>query len=119
MGSFRVNRVAEDIKREIYDIMRTVKDPRVNGILSIVNVEVAPDMSLAKIYVSSLDGIEGAQSAVKGLQSAAGFIRRELGFRIKLRKTPELKFIADNGIEESARITKMLSDLKRTDTDED
>ncbi len=113
MANYRVDRIAEDIKQEVYDIMRTLKDPRITGILSIVKVEVAPDVTLARIYVSSLDGFDRAKEAVVGLNSAAGFVRRELNGRLKLRRSPEIKFIADNGIEQSAKISKMLDELKK------
>lgn len=113
MANYRVDRIAEDIKQEVYDIMRTLKDPRITGLLSIVKVEVAPDVTLARIYVSSLDGFDRAKEAVVGLNSAAGFVRRELNGRLKLRRSPEIKFIADNGIEQSAKISKMLDELKK------
>ena len=77
-----------------------------------MKVDLANDFSYAKVYVSSFDGLESAQTAVKGLNSAAGFIRRELNIRLKLHKSPELKFIADNSIERSAELLKMIGDLE-------
>lgn len=111
MPSFRTERTAEDVKRELTDIMRGLKDPRITGLLSIVKLELAGDYSHCKVYISSLEGLESANNAVKGLTSAAGFIRREIGLRLKMRRSPEFHFIADSGIERSAEINKMLKDL--------
>ena len=100
MAGYKIDRISEDIKRELISIMRDVKDPRVSGkLLSVVKVDVSNDLSYAKVYVSSLQGVESALEAVKGLKSAAGFIRGRLGSALHLRKTPELKFVADDSIE--------------------
>lgn len=112
MANVKALRACEDIKRELADIFHSVKDPRVTGFLTVVKVDLANDFSYAKVYVSSFDGLESAQTAVKGLNSAAGFIRRELNIRLKLHKSPELKFIADNSIERSAELLKMIGDLE-------
>lgn len=111
MAGYKIGRNSEDIRRELADIMRSLKDPRITGLLSIVRVDLSGDMSHAKVYVSSMDGIEAAREAVKGLQHASGFIRRELNNRLKLRTSPELKFIADNSIEHGAEISRMLKEL--------
>lgn len=115
MAGYRIDRVSEDIKREIASIMRELKDPRIQGMLTVVNVEVSSDASFAKVYVSAMEGIETAQLAVKGLTSATGFIRREVGKRLRLRKTPELKFIADDSIERGMGIAKMIGDIVSDD----
>lgn len=112
MAEYKINRISEDVKRELTDILRTVKDPRVSGFLSIVKVEVTSDLSYAKIYVSSLEGLEQTKSAVQGLKKAAGYIRRELDHRLKLRRSPELLFVADDSIEVSADISRILQGLK-------
>lgn len=111
MASFRTARAEEDVKRELTDIMRGLKDPRITGLLSIVKLELANDYSHCKVYISSLDGLEAAQNAVKGLTSAAGFVRREISARLKIRRSPEFHFIADDGIEHSAEINKKLKGL--------
>lgn len=111
MPSFRTARAEEDVKRELTDIMRELKDPRITGILSIVKLELAGDYSHCKVYISSLDGLEASKNAVKGLANAAGFIRREIGLRLKMRRSPEFHFIADDGIEHSAEINKKLKGL--------
>lgn len=111
MAGFRINRVSEDIKREITALIRELKDPRVAGkMLTVVRVEVSSDASYAKVYVSDIKGIDSAREAVKGLTSAMGYIRREVGNRLHLRKTPELKFVADDSIEQGFNMFKKLSD---------
>ena len=111
MAGYRTDRVSEDIKREIATMMRELKDPRIQGMLTVVNVEVSSDASFAKVYVSAMEGIETAKLAVKGLTSAKGYIRREIGKRLHLRKTPELRFIADDSIEKGMNITRMLNNI--------
>lgn len=113
MPSYRSDRTNEDIRRELTAILRTVKDPRVSGLISIVRVEVAGDMGSARVYVSSMEGLDSAKQAVKGLTSAAGYMRRQLGLALRLRAVPELRFVADDSIEYSAGIAKTLNDLKR------
>lgn len=114
MASYRMSRVSEDISRELTAILRTVKDPRVTGgMLSIVRVEVTNDLSYATVYVSSLQGMAAARDAVKGLESAAGYMRTSLGAALKLRHVPELRFVADDSIEYSARIAQTLHELHK------
>lgn len=102
--------MSEDIKREISAIIREeIKDPRVSGkLLSVVRTELSGDNSHCKVYISGLDGIDTARTAVKGLESASGMIKRLISNKLRLKKCPELKFIADNSIEHSAEIAKML-----------
>lgn len=111
MPSFKNDRMSEDIHRELTDIFRSVKDPRVSSLLSIVRVELAGDGSHCKVYVSSLSGWDDTVESVKGLRSAAGFIRRELFARLKMRKSPELHFIADDSIARGAEITRKLDGM--------
>ena len=103
--------MAEYIKREMTSILRELKDPRIDKMLTIVRADLSGDMSNCKIYVSSFNGLEKAKESVQGLKSASGFIRRELFHRLKMRKSPELTFIADNSIERSADISKKLNEL--------
>ena len=120
MPSFKNDRLSEDIHRDMTDILRQVKDPRVSSMLSVVRVELAGDGSHCKIYVSSLNGLDDARASVKGLRSAAGFIRRELFARLKMRKSPELHFIADDSIARGAEVTKKLSSMTFSeDTEEE
>lgn len=106
MASYRASRTEEDIKRELTDIMRTLKDPRISGLISVVKMDLSRDMSHCKVYISSMDGMDAAQNAVKGLTSAAGYIKRELNSRMKLRKLPDFHFIADDSIAYSADISR-------------
>ncbi|MBQ2847838.1 MAG: 30S ribosome-binding factor RbfA [Clostridia bacterium] len=117
MAGYRIDRVSEDIRREIAAIMRELKDPRIQGMLTVVNVEVSSDASFAKVYVSAMEGIETAKLAVKGLTSATGYIRREVGKRLRLRKTPELKFVADDSIEKGMGIARMIGDFTSESND--
>ena len=112
MPSHRMGRTTEDIRRELTAILREVKDPRVQGMISIVRVEVTNDLSYCTVYISSMEGMEQAKTAVKGLKSAAGFIRRELASSLYLRHVPELIFKATDSIEYGAHISKILHDLE-------
>ena len=112
MAGYRTDRVSEDIKREIVAMIRELKDPRVKDkMLTVVRVEVSSDLSYAKVYVSAFEGLDTAKEAVKGLVSATGRIRREVGTRLHLRKTPELKFIADDSVEHGMEIFKKLEEV--------
>lgn len=113
MAGYRIDRVSEDIKREIIAVIRELKDPRVmDKMITVVRVEVSSDASYAKAYISALDGIDTAKEAVKGLKSATGYVRREVGKRLHLRKTPELLFVADDSIEHGMNIVKIMDDLR-------
>lgn len=114
MAGYRQDRVSEDIKREIIAVIRELKDPRVKDkMLTVVRVDVSHDISFAKVYISALDGIDSAKEAVKGLVSATGRIRHEVGARLRLRKTPEMKFVADDSVEHGMEIFKKIEDLTR------
>ncbi|MBD5098528.1 MAG: 30S ribosome-binding factor RbfA [Clostridiales bacterium] len=111
MPSNRIGRINEEIQREMSSLIRTVKDPRVAdaGMVSVTAVETTPDLKYAKIYVSVLDKTASAQ-ALKGLKSASGYLRRELGHALNLRNTPELSFVRDDSIDKGAHILDMLRD---------
>ena len=120
MPNYRMDRTGEDIMRELTAILRTVKDPRVTDtLLSIVRVDVTRDLSYATVYISSMSGMDAAKEAVKGLKSAAGYMRRELGSALKLRHTPELRFVADDSIEYSTNIAAMLNKISKTEVADD
>ncbi len=113
MSGHKIERITEDIKRELTAIFRELKDPRVTSTLvSIVRVEVTNDLSYCKIYVSTIDGIEKTNKAVLGLKSANGYIKHELGSRLKLRHIPELIFVATDFIEYGLDLSKKIDDLK-------
>ena len=115
MASNRINRINEEIQKSLADALRTVKDPRVSGtMISVTRVETTPDLRYAKVYVSFLEENKAAD-AMKGLKSASGFLRRELGAALRLRYTPELQFIADDSIQYGAHILGLINDANRRD----
>ena len=89
-----------------------MKDPRVHGLVSITAVDTAPDLRYAKVYVSMLDKSD-VKEVVKGLKSASGYLRRELGQALQLRYTPELTFVADDSIAEGAHILELIEKLDK------
>lgn len=109
MASNRIGRINEEIQRELATLIRTVKDPRVHGLVSITAVETTPDLRFAKVHVSVLDKSD-VKEVVKGLRSAGGYLRRELGRALNLRYTPELQFVEDDSIDQGAHILSMLRD---------
>ena len=111
MAGYKINRLTSDIKLCLSEILKDVKDPRVSKMLSIVKVDVSNDLSYAAVYVSAIEGYAETVSSVKALKGAAGYIRRELGARMSLRKVPELRFIADDSIEQSANISRIIQSL--------
>lgn len=121
MPNFKNARLSEDIKREISGLIRErIKDPRVKfGLVSVVRTELSGDNSHCKVYISHLDGMDASKNAVKGLESASWMIRREISNKLHLKKCPELKFIADDSIEHSAEIAKMLEDMEISDDSHD
>ena len=110
MAGYRIVRINDDIKRELAQLIPNLKDPRVRGLISITRVDTTPDLRYCKVYVSALDKGDG-KDMVKGLKSASGYIRRELGQRLRLRHVPEMHFKATDSIEYSANISKILNDL--------
>ncbi len=117
MSATRMGRINEEIQRAMSELIRTVKDPRVQGLISITRVDTTADLKYAKIYVSVLDK-QDADQVVKGLKSAAGYLRRELGRAVNLRATPELTFIRDDSIDHGAHILEIIEglDIKQEDT---
>ncbi len=122
MPGFKIGRITSDIERELSSILREVKDPRVSKLISVVKVNVSGDMSYATVYVSAIEGYDKTVESVKGLKSAAGYIRRELGSRLSLRKVPELRFVADDSIIKSAEISRIIDSFEKSqnqDTEEE
>ena len=110
MPSNRIGRINEEIQRELSALLRTLKDPRLHsGLLTITHVDTTSDLRYARIFISALDKSR-EKDMMKGLKSAAGYLRRELGAALNLRYTPELQFIADDSIEKGAHILEMLRD---------
>ena len=110
MPSNRIGRINEEIQRELSTLLRTLKDPRLQGgLLTITHVDTTSDLRWCKVYVSALDKSQ-EKEMLKGLKSAAGYLRRELGAAVQLRYTPQLEFIADDSIQHGAHILQMLRD---------
>ena len=107
MASNRIGRINEEIQRELSSLIPNVKDPRVSGMISVTAVDTTPDLRYAKVYISVLDKSDCAQ-VLKGLKSASGFLRREMGHSLQLRYTPELTFVRDDSIDKGAHILEML-----------
>lgn len=111
--SMRANRVAELMKKELSDIIsRRLKDPRV-GFVTVTDVDVTGDLQQAKVYFTVLGDEETKTATMQALEKASGFIRSEIGSRIRLRKTPELHFEFDESIDYGNRIEKLIADLNK------
>ena len=120
MASNRIGRINEELQRELSSLIRTLKDPRVQqSMVSVTKVEVTGDLRYAKVYISVLDK-DKSKETLKGLKSAGGFLRREIGSRLQLRYTPELIFEQDDSIAYGARMYDLLKslDIKEDDGDE-
>ena len=111
MASNRINRINQDLQFALSDLIRSLKDPRVQqSMVTITKVEATGDLRYAKVYISVLDK-EKSKDTLKGLRSAGGFLRREISARMQLRYTPELVFEEDHAIEHGARIFDILATL--------
>jgi len=112
MASNRIGRINEEIQKELSSLIRNLKDPRVaNTMISITHVETTPDLRYAKVYVSFLQE-DKAADAMKGLKSAGGYLRRELGSALNLRYTPELVWALDDSITYGAKMLKLINSLE-------
>ena len=112
MASNRIGRINEEIQKELASLIRNLKDPRVqNTMISITRVETTPDLRYAKIYASFLEDNK-ANDALKGLKSAGGYLRRELGRALNLRYTPELVWELDDSITYGAKMLKLINSLE-------
>ena len=112
MASNRINRINEEIQKELSALLRTVKDPRVQDtMISITRVETTPDLRYTKVYVSFLQE-EKAADAMKGLKSAAGYLRRELGSALNLRYTPQIMWALDDSITYGAKMLALINSLE-------
>ena len=120
MASNRINRINEEIQKELSSLLRTVKDPRVQDtMISITRVETTPDLRYTKVYVSFLQE-EKVKDAMAGLKSAAGFLRRQLGSNLKLRYAPEIVWAMDDSITYGAKMLALINSLEvRHDDDEE
>lgn len=116
----RPERVANLMKREIADILANeLRDPRLGAMVSVTDVEVTPDLSFARVYVSVLTNDPAHDRTLDGLTRAAGFIRRALAPRLGLREVPELRFLMDDSLEKGARVDELLRKIERGEKVED
>ena len=115
-NQLRIEKLQELIKQEMSKmLLREIKDPRI-GFVTVTDVEMTGDLREAKIFVSIMGSEEQVQESLKGLQSALGFIRREIGRRIKIRFTPEISFALDTSLDYSEHIQKILLDINKEET---
>ena len=111
MPSNRIERINEDVQRILATLLRNIKDPRINqGMISVTAVDTTGDLRQAKVFLS-VYGLKSEKEFMKGLKSASGFLRRELGQSLSLRFTPELTFELDKSIEHGSRINTILNNL--------
>ncbi|CAH1749156.1 30S ribosome binding factor [Thauera humireducens] len=111
----RSQRVVEQIRRELAELIRLeVKDPRV-GFITLTDVEITPDYAHAKVFFTSMTGEADVPEILQGLRRASGFLRRELGRRIRIHTIPELHFHYDRSVEEGSRLSRLIDDVVRED----
>lgn len=113
MAKERINKINEELRRELSGVLREVKDSRIPMMTSIVAVNVTNDLSYAKVFVSVMGDAEVQKKALEGLKSAAGFMRREVGRKMTIRYTPELIFEIDRSIEHGAHINEVINSLNK------
>lgn len=119
MASNRINRINEEIQKELSALIRNLKDPRVQDtMISITRVETTPDLRYTKVRVSFLQN-DRAKDAMKGLQSAGGFLRRELAQALQLRYAPEIQWVEDDSITYGAHMLELINSLEVPKDDED
>lgn len=115
MANFRSGRVGEQMKKELSQlIQKEIKDPRI-GFITVTGVDVTNDLSQAKVYLSVMGNEEQKEQTIKALEKASGFLRSEIGKRIRLRHTPELLFKIDSSIEYGSHIEKLLGEIRERD----
>ena len=119
MNNKRLNRISEEVKRVVSELIYNgLKDPRVNSMTTVTKVEVTRDLRFANIYVSVFGNKEDKDSTITGLESAKGFIRKEIGSRIDLRYAPEPIFHLDESIEQGIYMTKLIENLNQSNNDQ-
>lgn len=117
MANHNIQRLSEDVKREIAAALPELKDSRVaSGLVTITHCEITSDMSYCKVYISCLNGEESTAKAVDCLKSAQGFFKRRINARIKMRKIPELIFMPDNSLDYYDKISKLIDELPPPNT---
>ncbi len=117
MAQNRIHKINDQLMREISVILRELKDSRIPLMTSVVKVDATQDLRYAKVYVSIMGDETVKKNAMLALEKAAGFVRREVGIRMKIRYTPELIFTLDDSIEHGAKINRILKDVLGADAD--
>jgi ribosome-binding factor A len=120
MANFRIDRISEEVRHALDSIIREMNDPRIGGTYCVTRADVTRDLRYAKVYISIMED-EKADGMMQALKKAAGFIRRELGYRAQLRYTPELIFVRDQNIAYGAHIASVLRsvEVKEEQTDDE
>ncbi len=114
MNEKRINRISEEVKKVVSELIQNeIKDPRISGMPSVNKVSVTKDLRFAKIFISVLGSEEDKESTIEGLQSAKGFVRKEIGNRINLRHVPEPIFMLDESIEQALYMSKLIEEVNR------
>lgn len=111
--SIKNTRVNTEVQRELSNIIRTLKDPRVAPWTSVVAAEVAPDLKTCKVYISVLGDKEAQDATIQGLKTAEGYIRRELAGTLNMRNTPQITFIPDQSIEYGVNMSKKIEEVTK------
>ena len=115
-NSIKNTRINGEVQKELSSIIRgEIKDPRIHPMTSVMAVEVAPDLKTCKAYISVLGNQEAKEATIRGLNSAEGYIRRELAKSVNLRNTPQIRFIMDQSIEYGVNMSKMIDDVAKRD----
>lgn len=115
-NSIKNTRINGEVQKELSTIIRNeIKDPRIHPMTSVMAVEVAPDLKTCKAYISVLGEKEAKEATIKGLNSAEGYIRRQLAKNLNLRNTPEIRFILDESIEYGVNMSKLIDDVTKRD----
>ena len=121
-NSIKNTRINSEVQRELANIIRgEIKDPRIHPLTSVVTAEVAPDLKTCKAYISVLGNQEAQEKTLEGLNSAVGYIRRQLARNLNLRNTPEIRFIMDQSIEYGVHMSRLIDEnhVKESGRDED
>jgi ribosome-binding factor A len=112
----RTNRIANEMQKEISDIIRnSIKDPRIPELVSVTAVRVTKDLRYARVYISVFGSEKEKRDAMAALKSASGFVRREIGQRVQLRYTPEITFSLDDSIEHGIHISNLINETIKSD----
>lgn len=113
MAFNRTERISEEIKRELSSIIRTIKDPRLSSMTSVVSADVTKDLKYVKVYVSVLGSKEEKENSIEALKSATGYIKREIGSRLNLRCVPHPTFVLDTSVEYGIHINELLNKINK------